>query len=306
MLQVGPLMPFFESELVETYNIVRLPENAESFLQERGKEFEVAVTSGKQGVNAELIAALPNLGAIINFGVGYDATDVEAAKARGIVVSNTPDVLTDCVADLAIGLLIDTLRHLSASDRFVRRGDWLEGGYPLTTKVSGRKVGIVGLGRIGRAIATRLEGFGCEISYNNRSKRADVPYAYCASVHELAEHCDVVIVAASGGAGSVGLIDADELRALGPDGYLINIARGSVIDQDALVEALVSGGIAGAGLDVFTDEPHVPQELFGLDNVVLLPHLASGTVETRQAMAALALDNIAQFIADGNLVTPIE
>lgn len=305
MLQVGPLMPFFETTLVDTYGIVRLPDDPGTFLEERGKEFQIAVTSGKQGVSAELIEALPNLGAIVNFGVGYDTTDVEAAKARGIAVSNTPDVLTDCVADIALGLLIDTLRHISAADRFVRRGDWLTRGYPLTTKVSGRKVGIVGLGRIGQAIATRLEGFGCEISYHNRSQREGVSYAYCDSPVALAEQCDVLVIAAAGGADSAGLIGAGELAALGPEGYLINIARGSVIDQNALVTALAGGGIAGAGLDVFADEPHVPEELLGLDNVVLLPHLASGTHETREAMAELALKNIAQFIDDGSLVTSV-
>lgn len=305
MLQVGPLMPFFERALVDTYGIVRLPDDRGSFLEERGKEFQIAVTSGKQGVSAELIKALPNLGAIVNFGVGYDTTDVEAAQSRGILISNTPDVLTDCVADIAIGLLIDTLRHISAADRFVRRGDWLTRGYPLTTKVSGRKVGIVGLGRIGQAIATRLEGFGCEISYHNRFKRMDPSYTYCDSPADLAEQCDVLVIAAAGGADSAGLIGARELAALGPAGFLINIARGSVIDQDALVAALTGGAIAGAGLDVFADEPQVPQELIDLDNVVLLPHLASGTHETREAMAELALRNIAQFIDDGSLVTPV-
>lgn len=305
MLQVGPLMPFFERDLVDAYDIVRLPDDAQAFLAERAGEFEIAVTSGKNGVGADLIAALPRLRAIINFGVGYDTTDVDAATARGIVVSNTPDVLTDCVADLAVGLLIDTLRQITAADRFVRSGAWRERSFPLTRKVSGRKVGIVGLGRIGQAIATRLKGFGCDISYHNRSERPGVPYAYCSSARELAEGCDVLVVAAAGGAASVGLIGADELKALGPDGHLINIARGTVVDQEVLVDALLSGAIAGAGLDVYADEPHVPERLLELDNVVLLPHLASGTVETRQAMAALALDNIAQFIADGTLVTPV-
>lgn len=238
---------------------------------------------------------------------GYETTDVPRARARGIEVSNTPDVLTDCVADLAVGALIDVLRGLSAADRYVRRGDWVPGGFPLTTKVSGKRVGILGLGRIGRAIARRLEGFGVELTYHSRTAADDVPYGYADSPRALAAGADVLVlvIAAAGGAGTRGLVSADVLEALGPRGYLVNIARGSVIDEPALVTALVAGGIAGAALDVFADEPRMPPALLGLDTVVLLPHIASGTHETREAMGELAFRNLHQFMTEGTLVTPV-
>jgi lactate dehydrogenase-like 2-hydroxyacid dehydrogenase len=266
----------------------------------------VAVTSGVWGVRAEHLDRLPALEAIVNFGVGYDATDVDEATRRGIVVSNTPDVLTDCVADAAVGLLIDTLRGISSSDRFVRRGGWAAGGTPpLARRVSGSRVGIVGLGRIGQAIATRLEGFGTTISYHNRRERNDVPYAYAPDVVTLAEGCDVLVLAAAGGEGSRHVVDAKVLDALGPDGFLVNIARGSVVDEEALVAALEEGRIAGAGLDVFADEPQVPAALIDRDDVVLTPHLGSATVETREAMTDLTLANVAAYLERGALLTPV-
>ncbi len=266
----------------------------------------VAVTSGVWGVRAEHLDRLPALEAIVNFGVGYDATDVEEATRRGIVVSNTPDVLTDCVADAAVGLLIDTMRGLSAADRFVRRGEWAAGRTPaLARRVTGARVGIVGLGRIGLAIAQRLEGFGTTISYHNRTARTDVSYAYAPDVVSLAEGCDVLVLAAAGGSASRHLVDAAVLDALGPDGFLVNVARGSVVDEDALVAALEEGRIAGAGLDVFAEEPKVPQALVERDDVVLLPHVGSATVETRQAMTDLVLANVAAYLERGALVTPV-
>jgi lactate dehydrogenase-like 2-hydroxyacid dehydrogenase len=223
-----------------------------------------------------------------------------------VSVSNTPDVLTDCVADTAVGLMIDTLRQFSASDRYVRAGRWpVDGSYPLTRQVSNTRVGVIGLGRIGSAIAQRLTAFGCTISYHNRHRVPDSPYVYAASPVELARAVDVLVVAAAGGDGTRGLVSRDVLDALGPEGYLINIARGSVVDQDALVSALVDGRLAGAGLDVFTDEPQVPEALLGMDNVVLLPHVASGTVQTRAAMEALTLRNLDAFLESGELVTPV-
>ncbi|GGG64780.1 hydroxyacid dehydrogenase [Kocuria dechangensis] len=306
VLQVGPLLPALEQALHRTYPVLRLPTaQAESFVQEHGHDITAAVTSATVGVDAALMAALPELKAVVNFGVGYDTTDVAAARARGIAVSNTPDVLTDCVADLAVGLLIDVFRGISAADRFVRGGGWDSGKFPLTTRVSGKRVGILGLGRIGQAIAKRLEGFDIAISYHSRSPVPGAPYTYVDSVHELARRNDALIVAASGGPDTAGLVSHQVLEALGPNGYLVNIARGSLIDQDALVGALTSGAIAGAGLDVFTDEPSVPEPLTSLDNVVLLPHMASGTQETRQAMADLVLENLDTFLRTGELVTPV-
>ena len=301
VLQVGPLKPSLSATLVDDYAAWVLPdagEDRQSFLSQHGAEITAVVTSGRTGVDAELMAALPNL--------GYDTTDVDAAAARGVAVSNTPDVLTDCVADTAVGLMIDTLRQFSAADRYLRAGRWpVDGNYPLTRQVSNTRVGIVGLGRIGTAIALRLRAFGCSISYHNRREVPDSPYTYAASPVDLARGADVLIVAAAGGDGTRNLVDRAVLDALGSDGYLINIARGSVVDQDALVSALLDGRLAGAGLDVFADEPQVPQQLFALDNVVLLPHVASGTVQTRAAMEALTLRNLDEFLATGALITPV-
>lgn len=309
VLQVGPLMQSVQDALVDEYSAVRLPDHPaeqKEFLLLRGTEFEVAVTSGRFGVGTDLMADLPNLRAVINFGVGYDTTDVAQAAERGIAVSNTPDVLNDCVADTAMALYVDVLRRTSAADRYVRRGDWLgKGNFPLATKASGKLVGILGLGRIGRVIARRLEGFDCTISYHNRKPVQGVRYSYEPSLVELARNSDVLIVAAAGGPESVHLVDSKVIDALGPDGYLINIARGSVIDEQALVAALLAGKLGGAGLDVFAEEPKVPEDLLALDNVVLLPHLGSGTHETRAAMAELTLANLAQFAAEGTLVTPV-
>ncbi|GAA3733154.1 2-hydroxyacid dehydrogenase [Plantactinospora mayteni] len=305
VLQVGPLMPFLEADLRELHAARRLPDPPDSFLDGPGARVEVAVTSGRFGVDADLMRRLPALRAIVNFGAGYDTTDVAEAARRGIAVSNTPDVLDDCVADTAIGLIIDVMRGLSAADRYVRRGDWAaRGNYPLTRKVSGARVGILGLGRIGMAIARRLAGFDCVISYHNRRPR-DVPYRYLSTPVELAADVDVLVVAVSGGPQTHHLVSAEVIAALGSDGVLVNVARGSVVDEPALVAALLEGRLGGAGLDAFADEPHVPAELRALDRVVLTPHLASGTAETRRAMADVVLANVAQFRADGTLVTPV-
>ncbi|SDU29689.1 2-hydroxyacid dehydrogenase [Jiangella alkaliphila] len=307
ILQVGGLHPTVERELSTTYGALRLPAGDGpyyAFLAEHGPQVTVAVTGS--GMDAALIGALPRLAAVINLGVGYDSVDVAALKPRGIALSNTPDVLTDCVADLAVGGLIDVFRGMSASDRFVRRGEWAAGHkFPLQRRVSGTRVGILGLGRIGRAIAHRLEAFGCTVTYHNRRRVDDVAYGYAASPLELARSVDAVIVTTPGGSDTQALVSAEVLAALGPDGFLVNVARGSVVDQDALVAALASGALGGAALDVFTDEPRVPEELFALDNVVLLPHIGSATVETREAMAQLVLRNLERFLADGTLVTPV-
>lgn len=308
VLQVGPLMPAVQTAIRRDHDARELPAGADrpAFLSEHADTITVAVTSGRIGVGTELMRSLPNLRAVINFGVGYDSTDVGQAAERGIAVSNTPDVLNDCVADTALALYLDLLRGISAADRFVRRGDWQsKGNYPLTTQASHRQVGIVGLGRIGSVIARRLEGFDCTIRYHNRSAVPGSPYEYVPSLTQLAHDSEVLIIAAAGGASTHHLIGRAELGALGQRGYLINVARGSVVDQTALVEALTKGSLAGAGLDVFEDEPEVPPELTVLENVVLLPHLGSGTHETRAAMADLTLRNLRQFLADGTLLTPV-
>ncbi len=300
VVMVGTMRAQLDAALRERYGAERLDD------LDAAADAVVAVTSGVWGVRAEHLDRLPGLGAIVNFGVGYDSTDVAEAARRGVVVSNTPDVLTDCVADTAVGLLIDVMRRLSAADRFVRRGEWADGRVPaLARRVTGARVGILGLGRIGLAIAHRLTAFDATISYHNRRERTDVPYAYAASVLDLARGSDVLVIAAAGGADSRDLVGAEVLDALGPDGFLVNVARGSVVDEAALVAALEEGRIAGAGLDVFADEPHVPAALLGRDDVVLLPHLGSATVETRAAMTDLTLANVERFLADGTLVTPV-
>ncbi|MDV8024648.1 2-hydroxyacid dehydrogenase [Rhodococcus sp. IEGM 1330] len=308
VLRVGPLKPSLMDTLNSDYDALVLPdgEDRDDFLTAHGDSITAVVTSGRTGVDAPLMKRLPQLGAVVHFGVGYDTTDVAAADERGIAVSNTPDVLTDCVADLAVGLVIDTVRGLSSAERFVRAGRWpAEGNSPLTRQVTGKRVGIIGLGRIGSAIAERLNGFRCTISYHNRNEIDGSPYTYAASPQVLAGSVDVLIVAASGGSGTAHLVDRSVLEALGPQGYLINVARGSVVDEGALIELLAAGQLAGAGLDVFAHEPNVPDALLAMDNVVLLPHVGSGTVETRAAMEALTLENLDRFLADGTLVTPV-
>lgn len=308
VLQVGALKRALADALATSYDAPVLPDGPgrDDWLDAHGSKVEVVVTSGRFGVDRALMERLPALTAIVSFGVGYDVTDVVAARERGVAVSNTPDVLTDCVADTAVGLAIDTMRRLSAADRFVRRGTWpVEGDYPLTRRLSGARVGILGLGRIGQAIATRLEAFGCAITYHSRRPREDASYPYVGSPLALAAAVDLLVVATSGGAGSRHLVDREVLEALGPDGFLVNVARGSVVDEDALVDLLTSGGLGGAGLDVFAHEPHVPEALLDLDSVVLLPHLASGTVETRADMTRLTLDNVASWLERGELLTPV-
>jgi len=303
VVMVGTLRPGLVSALTERYGALELaeidPADAETV--------EVAVTSGGWGIRAEHLNQLPQLRAIVNFGVGYDTSDVAEARRRGIAISNTPDVLTDCVADVAVGALIDVMRGLSAADRFVRNGNWAAGREPsLARRVTGARVGILGLGRIGRAVGRRLEAFDAILSYHARAEKTDAPYPYAASPVELARACDVLVITAAGGEQSRHLVDANVLDALGPRGFLVNISRGSIIDEAALVSALEEGRLAGAALDVFADEPHVPAALLSRDDVVLLPHLGSATVETRADMAELAVANVEQFLTEGTLVTPID
>jgi lactate dehydrogenase-like 2-hydroxyacid dehydrogenase len=307
VLLIGAWEPTFEAELLARYDIRRLPDGPAraEFLAAHAAEFRVVVTWGPPGVDADLIAALPNLAAIVNNGAGVDAIDLDAAKRRGIGVSNTPYVLSDTVADTALGLILMTLRRFGAADRYVRAGRWArDGPFPYGRDVSGLQVGILGLGRIGSAIATRLLGFDCAIAYHNRHRIDGSPYRYAESPVQLAESVDVLVVATTGDHRTRHLVDRSVLEALGPEGYLINIARGSVVDQDALVELIAGGGLAGAGLDVFADEPHVPAELFDPDNVVLFPHIGSATARTRRAMALLAIRNLDSYLTTGELVTP--
>ena len=312
IIQVGSLAgsPSANQTLADRYDVVELWKfpDRKAALAEHGKGITAIVTSANFGANAELINALPDLKAICSWGVGYETIDVAAAQARGVQVSNTPDVLTDCVADLAWGLLIAAARRMGQGERFVRSGQWgqIHGSIPLGMRVSGKKLGIVGLGRIGDAIAKRGAGFDMQVRYHNRRKRDDVAYGYEASLVELARWADFLIVATVGGAGTRHLVNQEVLEALGPKGIVVNIARGPVIDETALVAALEAGKLGWAALDVFENEPKVPQALLGSDQAVLLPHIGSATLETRQDMENLMLENLRAFFETGRVVTPVE
>jgi hydroxypyruvate reductase len=309
LLQIGPLMPSLEARLKAEHALHLLADETDpqAFLAAHGGEFTGLVTSAGNGASAALMAQLPALKVISSFGVGLDRLDLAEAKRRGIAVGYTPDVLNDCVADIAIALMLDVARRTAEADRYVRAGHWSVPGvanaFPLGRKVSGAKLGIVGFGRIGRTIARRGEGFEMAIRYHTRHPVADTAYAHEPSLVELARWADYLVVITAGGAGTRHLVNAAVLDALGPDGFIVNVARGSVIDEAALVQALKDKRIAGAGLDVFENEPTVPNALWALDNVVLLPHIASATRETRQAMADRTYDNLQAFFAGAPLVS---
>jgi lactate dehydrogenase-like 2-hydroxyacid dehydrogenase len=256
-------------------------------------------------VDPGLMAKFPKLEIISSFGVGYDHIDAKWAGEHGIVVTNTPDVLNEEVADTALGLLLCTVRELPQAERHLRAGKWVNGDYRLTASLRGRRAGIVGLGRIGKAIARRLEAFGLPVAYHGRNAQAGVPYRYYADLVEMARDVDIIIVITPGGAATRHLINAKVLEALGPNGILINVSRGSVVDQDALIVALRERKILSAGLDVYANEPHVPPELMAMDHVVLLPHVGSGSVSTRNAMNQLVIDNLIAWAAGKKPLTPV-
>jgi lactate dehydrogenase-like 2-hydroxyacid dehydrogenase len=289
------------------FELLRLWEqdDGDAVLAARGPEVLAVATGGQRRLDAALMDLLPNLQIIANFGVGYDSVDVEAAGRRGILVTNTPGVLDNEVADTALGLLLMVVRELGRAERYLRAGRWEDGPYRLTAAtVEGRRLGILGLGRIGAEIARRAEVFGMSVGYHNRRPR-DVPYRYYPSLLEMAGDVDTLMVVAPGGAQTRHLVDAAVLRALGGEGILINVGRGSVVDERALIEALRSGTILGAGLDVYEDEPHVPQELIELENAVLLPHVGSASVPTRRAMGKLVVDNLVAWFDAGRALTPV-
>lgn len=262
-------------------------------------------TRGGQKVDAALMARLPALEIVANFGVGYDTVDAAAAARQGVIVTHTPDVLNEEVADLTLGLLLATIRQIPQADAFVRAGRWPAGPFPLTGTLRGRTIGMVGMGRIGRAIAHRLEGFGVPIGYHARHPQPDLAYAYYADLMAMARAVDTLIVIVPGGAATRNLINGEVLAALGADGIVVNVARGSVVDEAALLAALLERRIRGAGLDVFAREPHVPEAFFALDNVVLLPHVGSATGFTRQAMGQLVVDNLLAWFDGRGPLTPV-
>jgi lactate dehydrogenase-like 2-hydroxyacid dehydrogenase len=308
VLLVWPNRPRQMAMLEETYTLHRhdLADDPDALVRSVGERITAVATTGGKGLKRDLIEKLPNLKLVASSGVGYDTIDIAACNERGIVVTNTPDVLTDDVADLGLALILATQRRLVSGDRWVREGRWKrEGMMPLTTAIAGKRLGIVGLGRIGKAVARRALPLGLDISYFGRSRQADVPYRYFDDLRAMCREVDILLLSCSGGESTRGLVDAEVLEALGPRGTLINIARGSVVDDPALIEALQAGGIAGAGLDVFANEPDPDAAFTTMDNVVLYPHHASGTVETRDAMAQLVVDNLAAFFAGKPLLTPV-
>ena len=306
VLGYGHLNPYLDGELGRRFTLHRLAADADlSALPDEVRQSRALVSFGSVGAPAAIMDALPRLEMIALFSVGYDKVDVDHARAKGIRVTNTPDVLTDDTADLAVGLLYATVRNIAANDRLVRAGAWARGEMPaLSGRVTGSRIGILGLGRIGRAIARRLEPVAGEILYHNRREATGAPYRYVADRIDFARQCDVIMVATSGGPEAAQLVDGAMLEALGPDGVLVNISRGSVVDEAALVAALADGRIAGAGLDVFAQEPHVPQALLAMDHVVLQPHQGSATRHTRKAMADLVLANLDAHFAGRPLLTP--
>ncbi|KAI5382313.1 glyoxylate/hydroxypyruvate/pyruvate reductase 2KGR [Lathyrus oleraceus] len=307
VLLVAKVLPYLEQELNKRYNLLRVwdfPQKSNLFTQHAASIRAVVGSSGA-GADSEFIDSLPKLEIVSSFSVGVDKIDLNKCKEKGIRVTNTPDVLTDEVADLAIGLILALLRRICECDRFVRTGNWKRGDYKLTTKFSGKNVGIIGLGRIGTAISKRAEGFNCPISYYSRTQKQESKYKYYPSVVELASNSDILIVACPLTEQTHHIINREVINALGPKGFLINIGRGKHVDEPELVSALLEGRLGGAGLDVFENEPHVPEELFGLDNVVLLPHVGSATVETRTAMADLVLGNLEAHFLGKPLLSPL-
>ncbi len=306
VLSVTKLSPFYEAHLRQHFALHdRLHESDPAAFAKIAPKIRAIAASGESKVTAELMAKLPALEIISVFGVGYDGIDTQAAKARGVMVTHTPNVLNDDVADLAMGLMLAAARQLPAADRYVKDGKWPNGPMPLARKVSGARLGIVGMGRIGQAIAARAQAFGMRIAYTARSAKADIAHRYVATPTALAAESDYLVVITPGGAGTRKLINAEVLAALGTKGILVNVARGSVVDEAALIEALQNGVIGGAGLDVFENEPNVPEALRQMPHVVLAPHIGSATTNTRQAMGDLAFNNMHHHFSGKAVLTPV-
>ncbi|HUL55467.1 MAG TPA: 2-hydroxyacid dehydrogenase [Usitatibacter sp.] len=307
LLMVGAMFKPTQAVLEDAYTVHKLWEapDRDAFLASVADRITAVATTGVKGIDDATMGKLPRLKIVSHFGVGVDSVDVAAATRRAVKVTNTPDVLTEDVADIAVALMLAAIRRVPQGDRYVREGKWLKGPMALTQSVQGKTVGIVGLGRIGKAIARRCEAFNLKVAYTGRNRQAGVAYPYHPDALSLAKDVDVMIVAAPGGAETRGLVNGAVLEALGPEGTIVNIARGSVIDEPAMIAALASGKLGAAGLDVFDKEPAVPAELLALDNVVVQPHVGSATHATRTAMGQLVIDNLAAFFAGKPLVTPV-
>jgi hydroxypyruvate reductase len=307
LLQVSPLPPFVIERLEKEFTLHDFlnSDAPDKLLDEVGPRIRGILAGGMKGANANLINRLEALEIIASFSVGYDATDVAAAQARGVIVTHTPEVLTGDVADLAMTFILMAPRRIGESERFLRSGKWLQGRMDLGTTVRGKRLGILGLGRIGSAVARRAEVFGLHIAYHDIKPMGDLAYRSYPTLLELAEASDILLVACEGGQATRGLINGPVLDALGPDGFLINAARGTIVDQGAMVAALQKGRIAGAALDVFDGEPEVPAELLAMENVILTPHIASSTNETRRAMGDLVYDNLRAHFDGRPVLTPV-
>jgi len=304
----GPMHASLTENLARDFTVHNRWEikDLDAWVASSGDKIRGIVTSGVMGTDNALLERLPNLEVISSFGVGYDAVDTSYIASRGIQLSNTPDVLNNAVADTALALLLCVSRKISEAERFVRAGQWNTGKFPLGRDLTGKTCGIVGLGKIGKTIARRAAAFDMNIAYFRRGQAyPDVSYTHYADLNELAKASDYLVVIVPGGPDTEKLINAQVLKALGSDSYLINVARGSVVDEKALIAALQAGEIAGAALDVFEDEPNVPAELLSMDQVVLTPHIGSGTHETRQAMADLVFANLSGYFNEGKLVTAV-
>jgi hydroxypyruvate reductase len=308
VLELIDVHPGTTTRLDEAYVLHRLwqASDRKGFVAEVAPRVRAAVTNGIVGMKGELIEALPELEIIGVFGVGVDAVDLAVAKTRGVRVTNTPEVLTEGVAELAIALLLAVARRIPFNDRFVRAGRWPKEGDPaLSSSLAGRRLGIVGLGRIGRRVAELAEAFGMAVCYTGPRRKDDVVWRYYDDLVAMAREVDCLMITCKGGSETAGLIGREVIEAVGPEGWLINISRGSVVDEPALVDALVNGRLGAAGLDVFAREPQVPEALLGLDNVVFQPHQGSASEETRATMGRLVLDNLEAHFAGRPLLTPV-
>jgi lactate dehydrogenase-like 2-hydroxyacid dehydrogenase len=306
ILSLGAIMPIVDESLDANFTVFRDTDmTLDEIIAAHGPEIRAIVTRGRSLADDALMARLPKLELIANFGVGYDSIDAAAAAKRGIVVTNTPDVLNDEMGDFTVGLLLATVRALPQAERHLRAGHWLDRPFPLGNTLRGRSIGIAGMGRIGRVIAKRLSGFDLPICYHSRHRVPDLAYPHYPDLKALAAAVDVLIVVLPGGPATRNIVDAEILKALGPDGILINVARGSVVDEPALIQALRDKTILAAGIDVFAAEPHVPAELIAIDQVVLVPHVGTATHHTRGLMAKLVIDNVISWFGGRGAVTPV-
>nr|WP_238858399.1 2-hydroxyacid dehydrogenase [Faunimonas pinastri] len=302
------MLPHVMDQLDHAFTAHRPWEAADrdAFIRDIGPSIRgIATGGGHTQIDGAFLDRLPNLEIVANFGVGYDNIDAAEAARRGVMVTHTPDVLSDEVADLTIGLLLATLRQIPQADRYLRAGKWTERPFALSPTLRNRKIGIMGLGRIGKAIANRLVPFGVEISYFGRTRKADVDFRFYSDLVAMAAAVDVLVVVTPGGVETTHLVNAEVLAALGPEGVLINVARGSVVDEQSLIRALADKTILGAGLDVYEHEPEVPAELIAMEHVVLLPHIGSASAETRRAMGQLVVDNLITWFSGKGPLTPV-